>query len=758
MERFTIIKEVGNGTFGSVWRALSKQSGEVVAIKKMKKKYYSWEECINLREVKSLRKMNHPNIVKLKEVIRENDMLCFVFEYMECNLYQLMKDRKKPFSEVDVRNWCFQVFQGLAYMHQRGYFHRDLKPENLLVTKDTIKIADFGLAREITSRPPFTEYVSTRWYRAPEVLLQSPIYGPPVDMWAMGAIMAELFTLHPLFPGSSEADEIYKICCVIGSPTNTEWPQGLELASAINYQFPQPARVHLSALMPGVSEDAVNLISSLCSWDPCKRPTAMESLQHPFFQGCFYIPPSLRAKPALTKTPPVGASVEQKSDSGNLGKTKSVSYAAEKLGNMALSPGTRLLTKRSSMPPPMKAGGWDLLAGRSQEAGLPRRNAGFDQFAGNRFTPVTGHVSCPLPEDKGKRFLLAFPTDGDGGRPLVTGVWRSSDAGAQIMGTSCQVSSIMWFFKDQGFDDKNIHEMTRKCKRLDDITKEKASENWEYLKSIGIHERKLPAIIGRCPKILAIDLHEKLIPMVQCLKSLQTKPKEIAHAITKFPHILLHSLEQKLCPLLAFFEALGANEKQIGKMILLNPRIISYSIESKLSLTVDFFANLGLSRNRAIGQVLVKHPFVMGYSVDKRLKPTSEFLKSLGLTGPLLELVAVNFPEILCRDVDKILRPNVLYLKSCGFDSGQVAAMVGGYPPVLIKSVDNSLGPRIQFLKEVMGRELSEVAGYPEFFKHSLKRRLELRHKLLRGKNVECSLSDMLDCNQKKFLSKFGLC
>ncbi|KZV45247.1 cyclin-dependent kinase F-4, partial [Dorcoceras hygrometricum] len=302
--RYKIIREVGNGTFGTVWRALSKQSGEVVAIKKMKKKYYSWEECMSLREVKSLRKMNHSNIVKLKEVIRENDILYFVFEYMECNLYQLMKDRGKMFPEAEVRNWCFQVFQGLSYMHQRGYFHRDLKPENLLASKDVIKIADFGLAREINSRPPFTEYVSTRWYRAPEVLLQSPTYGPPVDMWAMGAIMAELCTLRPLFPGSSEADEIYKICSVIGSPINNEWPEGIELANSIGYQFPQVTGVHLSVVIPGVGEDVVNLITSLCSWDPCKRPTALEALQHPFFQSCFYVPPSLRAKATTGRTPP----------------------------------------------------------------------------------------------------------------------------------------------------------------------------------------------------------------------------------------------------------------------------------------------------------------------------------------------------------------------------------------------------------------------------------------------------------------------
>ncbi|KAJ4953247.1 hypothetical protein NE237_030079 [Protea cynaroides] len=336
MDRYKIIKEVGDGTFGSVWRAINKQSGEVVAIKKMKRKYYSWEECINLREVKSLRKMNHPNIVKLKEVIRENDILYFVFEYMECNLYQLMKDRGKLFSDAEVRNWCFQVFQALAYMHQRGYFHRDLKPENLLVTKDLIKVADFGLARETCSQPPYTEYVSTRWYRAPEVLLQSSIYDSAVDMWAMGAIMAELFTLRPLFPGSSEADEIYKICSVIGSPDQNSWVQGLQLANAIKYQFPQFASVPLSVLIPSASDDAIDLITSLCSWDPRKRPTAAEALQHPFFQSCFYVPPSLRTRTGAPRTTPSGVrgALEQKSAkkySGTLSGPKSASFSSAKV-------------------------------------------------------------------------------------------------------------------------------------------------------------------------------------------------------------------------------------------------------------------------------------------------------------------------------------------------------------------------------------------------------------------------------------------
>lgn len=336
MERYKLIKEVGDGTFGCVWRAINKQSGEVVAIKKMKKKYYSWDECINLREVKSLRKMSHPNIVKLKEVIREHDILHFVFEYMECNLYQLMKDRGRPFSENELRNWCFQVFQALAYMHQRGYFHRDLKPENLLVSKDVIKIADFGLAREVSSGPPYTEYVSTRWYRAPEVLLQSPTYTSAVDMWAMGAIMAELFTLRPLFPGLSEADEIYKICSVIGTPTENSWAHGLMLSRSMNYQFPQLPGVHLSSLIPSASDDAISLIRSLCSWDPFQRPTAAEVLQHPFFKNCFYVPPSLRPKATVNRTPP------------SLGTR---GYFDQKSARKSSGPGTHPVSKTTNLKP-----------------------------------------------------------------------------------------------------------------------------------------------------------------------------------------------------------------------------------------------------------------------------------------------------------------------------------------------------------------------------------------------------------------------
>ena len=283
MNRYKVTKQLGDGTYGSVLKAANRQSGEVVAIKKMKKKFTSWEECMQLREVKSLKKLNHPNIVKLKEVIRENDELFFVFEYMDGNLYDLIKKKDGHFTEAKVKNIMYQLFQGLAFMHKHGFFHRDIKPENMLTKGDALKIADYGLAREIRSRPPYTDYVSTRWYRAPEILLRSTYYNSPIDIWACGCIMAELFTLRPTFPGNSEADQIYKICSILGTPTQRTWPEGLKLAQTMNFKFPQFPLTSFQELIPHASNDAITLLEDLLRYDPNQRPSASQALQYPFF-------------------------------------------------------------------------------------------------------------------------------------------------------------------------------------------------------------------------------------------------------------------------------------------------------------------------------------------------------------------------------------------------------------------------------------------------------------------------------------------
>ncbi|KAL5243336.1 hypothetical protein ACI65C_010746 [Semiaphis heraclei] len=279
------LNQLGDGTYGSVVLGQNIDTGEKVAIKRMKRKYYSWDEAMNLREVKSLKKLNHANLIKLREVIRENDTLYFVFEYMKENLYQLMRSQSKFFPEQSIRNILYQILQGLAFMHRHGFFHRDMKPENLLCCgPELVKIADFGLARETRSRPPYTDYVSTRWYRAPEVLLHSINYNTPIDLWAVGCIMAELYTFRPLFPGTSEIDQIFKICSVLGTPDKKEWFEGYQLASAMSFKFPQFKRLVLNTVVPNASRDGIHLMELLLSWNPIRRPSAQSALRQPYFQ------------------------------------------------------------------------------------------------------------------------------------------------------------------------------------------------------------------------------------------------------------------------------------------------------------------------------------------------------------------------------------------------------------------------------------------------------------------------------------------
>lgn len=289
MNRYETIKNLGDGTYGIVFLARNKETQELMAVKKMKKKYYDWNEALNLREVRSLRKFQHVNIIKLKEVVREKDCLYLMFDYMKENLYQLTKDRKRYLPEAHVRNITFQILTGLAYLHRTGFFHRDLKPENLLCNgPDLVKIADFGLAREIRSKPPYTDYVSTRWYRAPEILLRSTSYSAPVDLWAIGCIVCEMWSLRPLFPGNSELDQLFKIVTVLGVPGKDEWPEGHKLAQKMKFRWPTvssntDANINLKRMCPPASDEGLKLISDLLLYPPRKRPTAQQCLKYAFF-------------------------------------------------------------------------------------------------------------------------------------------------------------------------------------------------------------------------------------------------------------------------------------------------------------------------------------------------------------------------------------------------------------------------------------------------------------------------------------------
>lgn len=176
--------------------------------------------------------------------------------------------------------------QGLSFMHKHGFFHRDIKPENLLCKgPELVKIADFGLAREIRSRPPYTDYVSTRWYRAPEVLLRSTNYNSPIDIWAVGCIMAELYTLQPLFPGRSEIDQIFRVTSVLGTPDKTEWSEAYLLANAMNFRFPQFSAIPIESIVTNISQEGLQLLKNTLQWNPGKRPTASQALKYSYFNN-----------------------------------------------------------------------------------------------------------------------------------------------------------------------------------------------------------------------------------------------------------------------------------------------------------------------------------------------------------------------------------------------------------------------------------------------------------------------------------------
>ncbi|EGR34227.1 protein kinase domain protein [Ichthyophthirius multifiliis] len=249
MEKYNIIQNLGDGTYGQVYKAQNIKTGEYVAIKKLKRKYTNWDECMSLREVRSLRKLNHINLVKLKEIFQIKDELMLVFEYLELNLYQMYmkyKEQKKSIPLKTIQSIIYQIAKGLDSLHKTGYFHRDLKPENILInqSENQVKICDFGLAREVRCRPPFTEYVSTRWYRAPEVLLHSQSYNSPIDIFSLGCIMAELYLLNPLFSGNSELDQFFKIVNLMGTPIN--WNEGFNLAMRMGVNIPKKENIPLN--------------------------------------------------------------------------------------------------------------------------------------------------------------------------------------------------------------------------------------------------------------------------------------------------------------------------------------------------------------------------------------------------------------------------------------------------------------------------------------------------------------------------------
>ncbi|XP_028968891.1 cyclin-dependent kinase 1-like [Galendromus occidentalis] len=288
MENYVKIEKIGEGTYGVVYKGRDRRSNQLVAMKMIRlENENEGVPSTAIREVSTLKELQHKNIVSLVETVLPEGKLYLVFEFLKMDLKRYLDScipKKEFLPEAVIRQFMYQLMDAMVYCHQRRIMHRDLKPQNILVNNDgSLKIADFGLARSFSVPVRvYTHEVVTLWYRAPEVLLGSPRYCTPVDIWSVGCIFAELFTKKPLFHGDSEIDQLFRIFRTLGTPTESEWP---EVTSMPDYKpnFPKWKTNILSAHCKPVTGVALDLLQKCLIYNPIRRIPAVAALEHDYF-------------------------------------------------------------------------------------------------------------------------------------------------------------------------------------------------------------------------------------------------------------------------------------------------------------------------------------------------------------------------------------------------------------------------------------------------------------------------------------------
>ncbi|CAN1157321.1 Mitogen-activated protein kinase 4 [Linum perenne] len=287
------IRPVGRGAYGIVCAAMNSETREEVAIKKIGNAFDNRIDAKRtLREIKLLRHMDHENVslqvIAIKDIIRPpqkenfNDVY-IVYELMDTDLHQIIRSNQQ-LTDDHCRYFLYQVLRGLKYVHSAHVLHRDLKPSNLLLNSNCdLKIADFGLARTTSETDFMTEYVVTRWYRAPELLLNCSEYTAAIDIWSVGCILGEIMTRQPLFPGKDYVHQLRLITELIGSPDDNSLGF-LRSDNARRYvrQLPQYPKQNFAARFPESSAGAVDLLEKMLVFDPNRRITVDEALCHPY--------------------------------------------------------------------------------------------------------------------------------------------------------------------------------------------------------------------------------------------------------------------------------------------------------------------------------------------------------------------------------------------------------------------------------------------------------------------------------------------
>ncbi|CAB4014761.1 cyclin-dependent kinase 7 [Paramuricea clavata] len=288
-KRYKKIDFLGEGQFATVYKAEDQQTGQIVAVKKIKLgKRSEAKDGINrtaLREVKLLQEISHENIIGLLDVFGHKSNVSLVFDFMETDLEVIVKDTSIMLTPAHIKSFILMTLQGLEYLHLNWILHRDLKPNNLLIDQHGIlKLGDFGLAKYYGSpNRIYTHQVVTRWYRCPELLFGARIYGTGVDIWAVGCILAELLLRVPFLPGESDLDQLSRIFQALGTPTEDSWPGMKTLPDYVEFKsFPGTP---LKDIFTAAGDDLLDLLARLLDCNPNGRVSSSQALQMPYFSN-----------------------------------------------------------------------------------------------------------------------------------------------------------------------------------------------------------------------------------------------------------------------------------------------------------------------------------------------------------------------------------------------------------------------------------------------------------------------------------------
>ncbi|KAL1343456.1 hypothetical protein HN51_029846 [Arachis hypogaea] len=285
-ESYKMIDKVGQGTYSNVYKALDRDTGEIVALKKVRFNT-SEPESIKFmaREILILQRLDHPNVLKLKGLAtsRMQYSIYLVFDFMQTDLTRIISHSEERLTEPQVKCYMQQLLSGLQHCHERGILHRDIKGSNLLIDSNgMLKIADFGLANYYSPNHehPLTSRVVTLWYRAPELLLGATDYGVGIDLWSAGCLLAEMFTGIPLMPGRTEVEQLHRIFRLCGTPSEEYWKKFKISAS---FRPPRSYRPSFLETFRDLPPSSLGLLCTLLALEPAFRGTASKALNNPFF-------------------------------------------------------------------------------------------------------------------------------------------------------------------------------------------------------------------------------------------------------------------------------------------------------------------------------------------------------------------------------------------------------------------------------------------------------------------------------------------